>query len=231
MSVNPGFGGQTFIPRSESKVQRRARAARPRRQSARRSKSTAASISQTVGRGRRGRRARSSSPARRSSTRPTSRSARRCDAAKAARAPRSARRDDASADRPRESAARVRVRYAETDQMGVVYYANYLVWFEVGRTELAAGDGLELPRDGGRRDDCCRSSRRTASTASRRATTTRSRSGRRATLLSPVRVRFDYEVVPSGAAEPSATATPCTAASIRRAGPPAARPALRRLFE
>lgn len=26
-----------------------------------------------------------------------------------------------------------RVRYAETDQMGVVYYANYLVWFEVGR--------------------------------------------------------------------------------------------------
>src|SRR5208282_2245044 len=30
----------------------------------------------------------------------------------------------------------VRVRYAETDQMGVVYYANYLVWFEVGRVEV-----------------------------------------------------------------------------------------------
>jgi len=30
----------------------------------------------------------------------------------------------------------VRVRYAETDQMNVVYYANYLVWFEVGRVEL-----------------------------------------------------------------------------------------------
>lgn len=29
-----------------------------------------------------------------------------------------------------------RVRYAETDQMGVVYHANYLVWCEVGRTEL-----------------------------------------------------------------------------------------------
>lgn len=29
----------------------------------------------------------------------------------------------------------LRVRYAETDQMGVVYYANYLVWFEVARTE------------------------------------------------------------------------------------------------
>ena len=30
----------------------------------------------------------------------------------------------------------VRVRYAETDQMGIVYYANYLVWFEMGRVEL-----------------------------------------------------------------------------------------------
>jgi acyl-CoA thioester hydrolase len=30
---------------------------------------------------------------------------------------------------------RVRVRYADTDQMGVVYYANYLIWFEIGRTE------------------------------------------------------------------------------------------------
>jgi acyl-CoA thioester hydrolase len=29
----------------------------------------------------------------------------------------------------------VRVRYAETDQMGVVYYANYLIWFEIGRVE------------------------------------------------------------------------------------------------
>jgi len=31
---------------------------------------------------------------------------------------------------------RLRVRYAETDQMGVVYYANYLVWMEVARVEL-----------------------------------------------------------------------------------------------
>ena len=30
---------------------------------------------------------------------------------------------------------RLRVRYADTDRMGVVYYANYLIWFEVGRTE------------------------------------------------------------------------------------------------
>jgi acyl-CoA thioester hydrolase len=38
--------------------------------------------------------------------------------------------------------ARVRVRYAETDQMGVVYHANYLVWFEVGRVELMRQHGL-----------------------------------------------------------------------------------------
>ncbi len=31
---------------------------------------------------------------------------------------------------------RVRVRYAETDQMGVVYHSNYFVWFEIGRVEL-----------------------------------------------------------------------------------------------
>ncbi|MFP5234935.1 MAG: acyl-CoA thioesterase [Acidobacteriota bacterium] len=36
----------------------------------------------------------------------------------------------------------VRVRYAETDQMGVVYYANYLVWFELGRVELLRSLGL-----------------------------------------------------------------------------------------
>jgi len=30
----------------------------------------------------------------------------------------------------------IRVRYEETDQMGVVYYANYFIWFEVGRTEF-----------------------------------------------------------------------------------------------
>jgi acyl-CoA thioester hydrolase len=36
----------------------------------------------------------------------------------------------------------VRVRYAETDQIGVVYYANYLVWFEIGRVELLRTLGL-----------------------------------------------------------------------------------------
>jgi acyl-CoA thioester hydrolase len=35
-----------------------------------------------------------------------------------------------------------RVRYAETDQMGIVYYANYLVWFEIGRVEVLRAMGL-----------------------------------------------------------------------------------------
>ena len=34
------------------------------------------------------------------------------------------------------SVTHLRVRYAETDKMGVVYYANYLVWFEVARADL-----------------------------------------------------------------------------------------------
>lgn len=88
----------------------------------------------------------------------------------------------------------VRVRYAETDRMGVVYYANYLVWFEVGRTEWLRqtgwsykdmeADGVALPvieahceyRQPVRYDDEVEI--RT-----------------RATLVSPVRVRFDYEIV------------------------------------
>jgi acyl-CoA thioester hydrolase len=37
---------------------------------------------------------------------------------------------------------RLRVRYAETDQMGVVYYANYLVWMEVGRVALCKACGF-----------------------------------------------------------------------------------------
>jgi acyl-CoA thioester hydrolase len=47
---------------------------------------------------------------------------------------------------------RLRVRYAETDQMGVVYYANYLVWMEVGRVELCRACGFhyrDMERDDG----------------------------------------------------------------------------------
>jgi acyl-CoA thioester hydrolase len=88
----------------------------------------------------------------------------------------------------------VRVRYAETDQMGIVYYANYLVWFEIGRTEWLREtgwtyreierDGLMLPvieahceyRQGARYDDELEI--RT-----------------RARLKSPVRFQFDYQIV------------------------------------
>jgi acyl-CoA thioester hydrolase len=88
----------------------------------------------------------------------------------------------------------VRVRYAETDRMGVVYYANYLVWFEVGRTEWLRetgwsyremeADGVALPvieahceyRQPARYDDQIEILTR-------------------ATLLTPVRIRFDYDVV------------------------------------
>ncbi|MEI6739700.1 MAG: thioesterase family protein [Gemmatimonadaceae bacterium] len=35
-----------------------------------------------------------------------------------------------------ETVSEVRVRYAETDQMGVVYHANYLIWCEIGRTDF-----------------------------------------------------------------------------------------------
>lgn len=43
---------------------------------------------------------------------------------------------------PEKAQVRFRVRYAETDQMGVVYHANYLPWFEMARTELCAARGV-----------------------------------------------------------------------------------------
>lgn len=47
----------------------------------------------------------------------------------------------------------VRVRYAETDQMGVVYHANYLIWMEVGRVELLRSLGVEY-KEMESHDDC-----------------------------------------------------------------------------
>lgn len=49
------------------------------------------------------------------------------------------------------TASEVRVRYAETDQMGVAYHANYLVWCEVGRTDFIRHLGVtyaEMERQG-----------------------------------------------------------------------------------
>ena len=48
---------------------------------------------------------------------------------------------------------RLRVRYAETDQMGIVYHSNHLIWFEVGRVELMRQMGFsyrDLEREDGR---------------------------------------------------------------------------------
>jgi acyl-CoA thioester hydrolase len=48
---------------------------------------------------------------------------------------------------------RLRVRYAETDQMGVVYHANHFIWFEVGRVELLRQLGFSY-KDMESEDDC-----------------------------------------------------------------------------
>jgi acyl-CoA thioester hydrolase len=50
-----------------------------------------------------------------------------------------------------ETLSELRVRYAETDQMGVVYHANYLVWCEIGRTDFIRRAGrsyADLEREG-----------------------------------------------------------------------------------
>ncbi len=93
-----------------------------------------------------------------------------------------------------QSLSRVRVRYAETDQMGVVYHANFFIWFEVARTDLLRGagwtyremeaEGLSLPvieahcsyKQPARYDDELEI--RTVGE-----------------LMSPVRVAFSYEIV------------------------------------
>jgi acyl-CoA thioester hydrolase len=88
----------------------------------------------------------------------------------------------------------VRVRYAETDQMGVVYYANYFIWFEVGRTDLLRSQGWsyrEMERDGFMLpvvEAHCDYRQPALYDEDIEVRT----SGR---VLSPVRVRFDYELV------------------------------------
>lgn len=125
---------------------------------------------------------------------------------------------------PRQSRSTIRVRYAETDQMGVVYYANYLVWFEVGRTDwlrdagytyrsMEEQEGLALPvieahcayRQPARYDD------------ELEVRTT----GR---LISPVRLAFDYEVVRAADACVVATGS-TTHAAVDRSGRPVRLPA------
>ena len=119
----------------------------------------------------------------------------------------------------------VRVRYAETDKMGVVYYANYFVWFEVGRADLLRVAGWSY-RDM-ETDGRCAAGHRSAlrSTASRRGTT-RDRGEDEGRMLSPVRVEFSYEVVRAGGRgdrrRPAGPSTPRSIAAAGRAGCPIA---------
>ena len=55
--------------------------------------------------------------------------------------------------KPMTNEARFRVRYAETDKMGVVYHSNFIVWFEIGRVELLRQLGFNY-RDMEIEDDC-----------------------------------------------------------------------------
>jgi acyl-CoA thioester hydrolase len=121
------------------------------------------------------------------------------------------------------------VRYAETDQMGVVYYANYFVWFEIGRTELLRqsgwtyrdmeAEGFSLPvieaqcayRESAKYDDDIEV--RT--------------SGR---MLSPVRVEFTYEVVRASDTTTLATGTTIHATLDREGRPCRLPPRARSLF-
>lgn len=117
-----------------------------------------------------------------------------------------------------QSISRVRVRYAETDRMGVVYYANYFVWFEVGRTDLLRQsgwsyremevDGFALPvidarcayLDSAKYDDEIEV--RTVGT-----------------MMSPVRVQFTYEVVRASDGATLATGSTVHATLDRRGRP------------
>jgi acyl-CoA thioester hydrolase len=54
---------------------------------------------------------------------------------------------------PAVNETRLRVRYAETDQMGVVYHSNHFIWFEVGRVELLRQMGFSY-RDMETQDNC-----------------------------------------------------------------------------
>ena len=95
------------------------------------------------------------------------------------------------------SVTRLRVRYAETDKMGVVYYANYFVWFEVGRTDLLRElgwsyremehAGVSLPVIDAR----CEYKRPAKYDDEIEVRT----AGR---MLSPIRMQFDYDVVRLG---------------------------------
>jgi acyl-CoA thioester hydrolase len=123
----------------------------------------------------------------------------------------------------------LRVRYAETDQMGVVYHANYLVWCEMGRTDFIRRLGVsyaEMERGGISLAVSELSARFHA--AARYDDLIRVR-----TSLADVRSRmisFDY-VISNAATEQRLVSARTTLVSLDRAGRPVALPSeLRELF-
>ena len=110
------------------------------------------------------------------------------------------------------------MRYAETDKMGVVYYANYFVWFEVGRTDLLRESGWdyrEMEKEGYAlpviEAHCTyREPAKYDDVLDVRTT---------GMLLSPVRVQFTYEIVRAADAAMLATGTTIHA-TLDRAGRP-----------
>ena len=127
-----------------------------------------------------------------------------------------------NAERSLQSHSRVRVRYAETDQMGVVYYANYFVWFEVGRTDLLRESGWnyrEMEMEGYSlpviEAHCAyRESAKYDDDIDVRTT---------GAMLSPVRVLFTYEVIRAADTVTLATGT-TVHATLDRAGRPCRMP-------
>jgi acyl-CoA thioester hydrolase len=122
-----------------------------------------------------------------------------------------------------------RVRYAETDRMGVAYYANYLVWFEVGRAEWlrAHGFSYRAVEDAGVIlpviEAHCEYRQPLQYDEDLRIQT-------RGTLLSGVRLQFDYDIV-RAADGVIAAAGHTIHASVNRTGRPCRLPdSLRRLF-
>ena len=110
------------------------------------------------------------------------------------------------------STTKLRVRYAETDQMGVAYYANYFVWFEVARTDLMRATGWtyrEMEASGVLLpviEAQCEYRRPARYDEEVEIETS-------AAMLSPVRLEFHYAVRVAGIAEPAAVGVTVHAAT------------------
>lgn len=128
------------------------------------------------------------------------------------------------------SRSRLRVRYAETDQMGVAWHGSYFAWFEVGRTDLLRERGMSY-RELEERElflpvvEARASYRRPARYDDRLEVVTR------IAAHSGARVAFEYEVRREDDASPLATGFTSHAAIDARGRPRRLPPELRRLLQ